>query len=422
MRVLGSNPVKIAMVAEQASPLAELGGADAGGQHVHVAALAQALAREGHAVTVYTRRDDENLPDSVRLGHGVLVEHVPAGPPREIPEDKLAPCLPKFGAYLARRWKEERPDIVHAHFWMSGLAALAGAEGLDVPVLQTFHGLGVVKKRHQGKKDTSPHNRVRMEREIGRQVDSVIATCSDEVFELVRMGVPRRKISVVPCGVDVEEFAPRGPRAPRGRQPRLLWLGRLVERKGVDTIIQALPRLPSVELLIAGGPQRSHLVQDEDARRLRDLAVRLEVVDRVFFLGRVDRKEVPKLLRSADVVACVPWYEPFGIVPLEAMACGVPVVASAVGGMIDTVVHGATGLHVPPRRADVLALALRNLLGDSVRREAYGIAGVDRARARYSWDRIAAETLAVYARVTDQEPEEELELDPQPERVMEAAR
>jgi D-inositol-3-phosphate glycosyltransferase len=117
----------------------------------------------------------------------------------------------------------------------------------------------------------------------------------------------------------------------------------------------------------------------------------------VCWLGRVPHERVPELIRSADVVVCTPWYEPFGIVPLEAMACGVAVVVSAVGGMTDTVVHGATGVHVPPRRPDVVALALRNLLADAVRREAYGIAGVDRARVRYSWDRIAQETLAFYA-------------------------
>lgn len=391
--------MKIAMVSVHASPLAALGGVNGGGLNVHVAALSEALAGAGHNVTVYTRRDDADLPDRVELRPGVDLEYVPAGPPTELPKDKLPKFMPEFSEYLAQRWAQEPPDVVHAHFWLSGLAARAAVQDLGIPVVQTFHALGVVKKRYLGKKDTSPHDRVRLERTIGRQVDAVVATCSDEVFELVRLGVPRRKIRVVPSGVDVERFTPNGPRAPRGRQPRLLWLGRLIERKGVDTIIEALPRLPGTELLIAGGPERCRLAQDDEVRRLRDLGAKLQVLDRICFLGQVDRGEVPKLLRSADIVVCTPWYEPFGLVPLEAMACGVPVVASVVGGMIDTVVHGATGIHIPPRRPDVLALAVRNLLGDSVRREAYGIAGVDRARARYGWDRIAAETLAVYERL-----------------------
>jgi glycosyltransferase involved in cell wall biosynthesis len=389
--------VKIAMVSEHASPLATLGGADAGGQNVHVAELSLALARRGHEVTVYTRRTADHLADRVALGERVVVEHVPAGPAVELPKDELLPWMADFGAYLADRWTADPPDVAHAHFWMSGLATLAGARGLHIPVFQTFHALGVVKKRYQGRKDSSPPDRIRHERRIGREVTGVIATCSDELFELVRLGVPRQRIGVVPCGVDTQRFTPAGPRASRGHRPRLLWLGRLVERKGVDTILQALARVPAAELLIAGGPPRSELSLDPEACRLMDLARRLRVANRVCWLGRVAHERTPELIRSADIVVCTPWYEPFGIVPLEAMACGVPVVVSAVGGMTDTVVHGATGVHVPPRRPDVLALALRNLLADSVRREAYGIAGVDRARVRYTWERVAQETLACYA-------------------------
>jgi len=393
--------VKIAMVSEHASPLATLGGADAGGQNVHVAALSQAVARQGHPVSVYTRRDAAGLPDRIQLGPGVTVEHVPAGPPEEVPKDELLPWMPDFGAYLAQRWATDQPDVVHAHFWMSGLAALEGARHLCTPVLQTFHALGVVKRRHQGEKDTSPTDRIRLERAIGADVTRVVATCSDEVFELVRMGVPRRKISVVPCGVDVERFTPNGPRAPRGRLPRLLWLGRLVERKGVDTVIQALAKVPDAELLVAGGPPRCRLADDPEACRLMDLARTLQLSDRVSFLGRVEHDQVPPLIRSADVVVSTPWYEPFGIVPLEAMACGVPVVGSAVGGMADTIVDGVTGIHVPPRRPDVLAPALRSLLDDPTRRQAYGVAAVDRVRARYTWQRIAQETSAIYDAVTE---------------------
>jgi glycosyltransferase involved in cell wall biosynthesis len=388
--------MKIAMVSEHASPLAMLGGPDAGGQNVHVAELSRALARKGHEITVYTRRDDPDLPERVAFTAGVTVEHVPAGPAKDIPKDSLLPWMDEFGDYLARRWSVDPPDIVHAHFWMSGLAALAGARGIGVPVFQTFHALGVVKRRYQGANDTSPVERIHHEIRIGREATGVIATCSDEVFELIRLGVPRQRIGVVPCGVDVERFTPKGPRAPRGPRPRLLWLGRLVERKGVDTIIKALPRIPEAELVIAGGPPRSDLPLDPEASRLMELARTLRAAGRVTWLGRVAHDRVPALIRSADVVVCTPWYEPFGIVPLEAMACGVPVVVSAVGGMTDTVVHGATGIHVPPRRPDVLALAVRSLLADPLRREAYGIAGVDRARSRYSWDRVAEETLALY--------------------------
>jgi D-inositol-3-phosphate glycosyltransferase len=383
--------VRIAMVSEHASPLAALGGVDAGGQNVHVLELSSALADMGHEVTVWTRRDSPGLPDGVPLRPGVVVRHVTAGPVDAVPKDRLVPHLPAFTRVLDEAWTADPPDLVHAHFWMSGMAALAASAG-RFPVVQTFHALGSVKRRHQGSDDTSPEGRVGAELAVARQADRVLATCTDEVFELARMGVPRRRMTVVPCGVDTAEFTPDGPVAERGDRPRLLSLGRLVRRKGVDEVIEALRRVPAAELVVAGGDGAG----DPDAARLRECAVRHGVADRVRLIGAVARPEVPALLRSADAVVCMPWYEPFGIVPLEAMACGRPVVASAVGGIQDTVVDQVTGLLVPPRRADALATALRDLLGSPTRGAAFGIAGRDRVLARYDWERVAAATALVY--------------------------
>jgi D-inositol-3-phosphate glycosyltransferase len=256
-----------------------------------------------------------------------------------------------------------------------------------------------VKRRHQGAQDTSPHGRIRLEAAIGRDAAAVIATSTDEVFELLRLGVPRDLVSVVPCGVDLKNFTVDGPVVERSNRPRLLYVGRLVERKGVDTIIRALGAIPKAELLIAGGPPANKLRSDRDVRRLRAIARERGVSRRVKFLGRVCHDELPPLMRSADAVVCVPWYEPFGIVPLEAMACGVPVVAAAVGGLVDTIINGTTGLLVPPRQPGALAKAIRDLLAEPTLSYAYGIAGSDRARSRYSWERVAKETLAVYKRV-----------------------
>ena len=189
--------------------------------------------------------------------------------------------------------------------------------------------------------------------------------------------------------------------ADRGPLRRVLSVGRLVPRKGFDTVIRALAAVPDTELVIAGGPAAGDLADDPEAVRLRRLAERLGVADRVRLVGAVPRPDMPALLRSADLVVCAPWYEPFGMVPLEAMACGVPVVASAVGGFLDTVVDGATGILVPPQRPDRLAAAMRKLLAEPFWREAFGTAGVDRARSRYSWDRIAAGTVEVYERALE---------------------
>ncbi len=397
--------MRIAMVSEHASPLAAVGGVDAGGQNVHVEALSRALARAGHEVTVYTRRDAADLPERVVTDDGVVVHHLTAGPAEPLAKDDLLPYVGELSRVLADRLAADEPDVVHAHFWMSGLASLAAVRQLPgtgfpaPPVVQTFHALGVTKKRFQGRADTSPPVRIRMERALARDVAAIVATSSEEAQELVRLGAARSRVTVVPCGVDVEQFRPDGPAAERGPHRRVLSVGRLVPRKGFDMIIRALPAVPDTELVVAGGPAEGDLGDHPEAARLRRLAERIGVADRVRLVGAVPRPDMPALMRSADLVVCAPWYEPFGIVPLEAMACGVPVVASAVGGFLDTVVDGATGTLVPPQRPDRLAAAMRKLLAEPFWREAYGTAGVDRARSRYSWERIAAGTTAVYEQV-----------------------
>jgi D-inositol-3-phosphate glycosyltransferase len=392
--------MRIAMISEHASPLAVLGGVDAGGQNVHVASLAIALAELGAPVLVYTRRDDPELPRRVTLAPGVVVEHVDAGPAGPLPKDDLWPFMPEFARRVQSSLAAEPPSLVHAHFWMSGAAALWAAGALGLPVVQTFHALGTVKRRHQGAADTSPPDRLGVELEILRRADHVIATCSDEVFELARMDPQLENVSVVPCGVDLSLFRPDVvPEQRAAGRLRLVVLSRMVARKGIGNVIEALAELPGVELVVAGGPPREELRGDSEARRLIGLAERLGVSDRIDFRGRVDRAQVPALLRSADAVVCVPWYEPFGIVPLEAMACGVPVIASSVGGLVDTIVHGETGLHVPPRRPDMVVAAARQMLADADMRKRLGRAGVRRARDRFGWDAVAKATLRRYAAV-----------------------
>lgn len=393
------------MVSEHASPLAALGGVDAGGQNVHVAALSTALARRGHHVTVYTRRDSAGLPRRVRILPRLEVVHLAAGPAHHVPKDELLPFMGDLADGMYRDWQRRPPDVVHGHFWMSGVAALDAARrghpGAHIPVVQTFHALGTVKRRHQGAGDTSPLERQWLEPSVGRSVDRIIATCSDEVFELKAMGIDTSRISVAPCGVDLELFSGSGPAESRNRPHRILSVGRLVPRKGVDLLIEALPALRDagfdVELLIVGGGgNAAALADDAEAHRLLNIATDLGVQDRVSFRGQVPRDAMPALFRSADAVVCAPWYEPFGIVPLEAMACGVPVVAAAVGGLRDTVVDQRTGLHVPPKDPAAIAAALTALLSDPDLRRALGRAGEARAKSRYSWARVAAETERAY--------------------------
>ncbi|WP_406043522.1 glycosyltransferase [Micromonospora sp. NBC_00898] len=394
--------MRVAMISEHASPLAVLGGEDAGGQNTHVAELSAALVAAGHDVRVYTRRDAVDLPVTVRAPDGFEVVHVPAGPAEPVAKDELLPYMAEFGGWLAERWRtgDWEPEVIHAHFWMSGLAALAAGRRTGVPVVQTYHALGTVKRRHQGAQDTSPPGRVRHELQLGRSVDRVVAQCQDEVGELVRMGVPRSRMTIVPSGVNLGTFAPLGPAAERDHdRPRILTVGRLVERKGFQDVIRATALVPGAECVVVGGPPAGLLETDPYALRLRALADSLGIADRVRLAGAVPREEMGRWYRSADVLVAAPWYEPFGLTPLEAMACGVPVIGTAVGGLIDTVVDGRTGDLVPARDPQALGAAIQRLLGDRIRRFAYATAALERARRCYSWSTTADRLTEVYGEV-----------------------
>jgi len=221
------------------------------------------------------------------------------------------------------------------------------------------------------------------------------------VAELQKMGLTRDAISVVPCGVDTAMFTPLGavPESAGSADATLLAVGRLVERKGIDTVIRALELLPGVELQVAGGPDSAALGNDPEAVRLRALAVELGVQDRVRLLGRVAHDRLPQLMRSCDLVVCPPTYEPFGIVPIEAAACGKAVVGTAVGGLLDTVIDGHTGMLVPPKDPAALAAAVRDLLSDNGRRRRFEAAARLRALSLYDWGSVSAATAAAYLTV-----------------------
>src|SRR5262245_36806105 len=245
------NINRVAIVSEHASPLAALGSSDAGGQNVYVAALADELAQRGVDVVVYTRRDSPDVPKRVVLASGAVVEYVDAGPRVALARDDLFPYMAEFGRQLACAWRAWRPDVVHAHYWMSGVASFHAAARHRVPLVQTFHALGATKRRHQGLTDTSPRERTWWEPQLASSVSAVVATSDDEVDELRGCGAQPRLTTVVPCGVDTSRFAPvEARRHPVGR---VVSVGRLVERKGVDDVIRALPKLPDARLVVAGG-------------------------------------------------------------------------------------------------------------------------------------------------------------------------
>nr|WP_245554058.1 glycosyltransferase [Nocardia takedensis] len=390
------------MVSTHASPLAEPGSAEAGGRNVYVAALSAALTRAGHQVVVYTRRDDPHVRTEVRTREGYVVVHVPAGPAAPLTRDQILPHLGEFGTFLQRHWSTHPVDLVHAHYWNSALAAELAARAHRLPVVVSFHGLGTVARRHHGLADTNPRSRIRFERLIALRAAHVLAGSSEEAAELVRMGVPRFRTSVVPGGVDPGAFSCSGGAAGRGARHRLVAAGRLLRRKGFDVGVRALPELPDTELVVAGGAVGDDIDDDGEGRRLRRIAAEHGVGERFRILGPVSHVGMARLYRSADVVLCTPWFEPFGLVPLEAMACGRPVVATAVGGLRDTVVDGVTGRLLASADPHEVAAAVRPLLEDSTLRETWGAAADDRARDGYNWDRVAAATRHAYLRAVPQ--------------------
>lgn len=403
--------LRIAMISEHASPLAVLGGEDAGGQNVYVAELSRHLAALGHIVDVFTRRDDPNLPPVVAWLPGVRVVHLPAGPPEPLKKDLLFPEMPRFRDALLAFVRRDGAvyDVVHAHFWMSGWVACEVAPALEAPVVQTFHALGAIKRLHQGTADTSPPERHDVEQRILNEAAAIVATCPAERDDLhAHYRTRPERVHIVPCGVDVERFRPLPrdeARASLGlppHEPVVVYVGRVLPRKGIDTIIRGVAELRRrtglrARLLVVGGEREDARPTDNlEIRRLLRVAVEEGVAEQVRFEGRRPQDDLFRYYSAADAFATTPWYEPFGMTPLEAMACQTPVVASRVGGHQFTVVDGATGYLVPPRDPAALAAALERVLRDPVLRDRMGAAGRARTLAHFTWERVAGQVAEVY--------------------------
>jgi glycosyltransferase involved in cell wall biosynthesis len=406
--------MKIALISAQASPLPALGGVDAGGQNLYVAQVAQRLVDEGHTVDVFTRRDAQDQAPVVYLRQGLRVLHVPAGPAACMPQEQLLQHMPEFADACLRLVDAGlRYDVVHANFFLSGWVAMELKRRAGLPFAMTFHSLGRVRCEHRQEADGFPPERIDIERRIVQEADALIAECPQDQEDLVRLyGAPRHRISMVPCGFDPQEFAPMSRQEAR-RQLGLdadefivLQLGRMVPRKGVETVVQAmalLPRETLPRLLVVGGESdRADARITPEIGRLQRIAQEAGVADIVGFPGRKQRDQLRAYYCAANVFVTTPWYEPFGITPLEAMACGTPVVGSAVGGIRYSVVDSLTGYLVPPRDPQALAARLLHLHEHPSLARAMGLAGLRRAQMMFTWEQVAAQLAAAYRLVLEQ--------------------
>jgi glycosyltransferase involved in cell wall biosynthesis len=404
---------RIALISEHASPLSALGGVDSGGQNVYVAQVARHLTKQGYAVDVFTRRDDACLPTIVEQAPGLRVIHVPAGPAAYLAKEEMLPAMKPFTEWMLDFMRASGGyDLLHANFFMSGLVAADIKRQLGIPYVVTFHALGKVRQKHQGGVDRFPRERPAIEARVMREANAVIAECPQDETDLRTLyGANPATIRLAPCGFDSEEFWPVPKAESRERLhldpelPLVVHIGRMVPRKGVDTAIEGFARLVRefglrARMLVVGGE-----ADEPDPRltpeigRLQQVAEQEGVARLVTFTGRRGRQELRYYYSAADVFITTPWYEPFGITPVEAMACGAPVIGSNVGGINYTVQHGRTGYLVPPNEPDSIGFRLAQLFTHHALRERMSAAAIERVNRFFTWERVTAQIASIYEEV-----------------------
>jgi D-inositol-3-phosphate glycosyltransferase len=404
---------RIAFISEHASPLAVLGGVDAGGQNVYVAELSKYLAKIGYGVDVFTRWEDASLEQVINWRNNVRVVHVKAGPVQYIQKEELLPYMGEFRKNMVRFIEQEAIvyDLVHANFFMSALVAMELKETLDIPYVVTYHALGKVRQIHQKEQDKFPAERLLIENQTAEKANQVIAECTQDREDLItHYGVNPDSISVVPCGFCPSEFYPVNQTYARtylgleNDENIILQLGRMVPRKGVDNVIKALSYLKTsskkTTLIIVGGELE---VPDPlccpEIGRLQKLAEELNISSSIKFVGRRNRNVLKYYYSAADIFVTTPWYEPFGITPLESMACGTPVIGADVGGIKYSVKHGETGYLVPPKDPKALANKIDRLLSNKALINKMQVKSLKRVHQLFTWEKIAGSIAGVYEEV-----------------------
>ncbi|MBA4142502.1 MAG: glycosyltransferase [Nitrosospira sp.] len=410
---------RIALISEHASPLAAVGGADTGGQNIAVAELAQHLAALGYQIDIFTRWDDRRMPKIINWRGGIRVIHVEAGPVTFIPKEKLLPYMPAFTKDMLRLIEAENNPykLIHAHFFMSALVAADIKRKLGIPFIVTFHALAKVRRIHQGRNDWFPDEGFAIEERVVAEADQIVALCPQEHDDLTNLyQAHSAKITIIPNGFRPDEVYPLDKLFARmalkldPKEKIVLQVGRMVPRKGVDNVIKAVAYMRRehnvrTRLLVVGGES-----DEPDPRitpeigRLQRLAETEGGSDLVTFVGRRNRAMLHYYYSAADVFATTPWYEPFGITPLESMACGTPVVGSSVGGIKSTVVDGKTGFLVPPNDFALLGQRIIELLNSNKLMMYFKENAIRHVNENYTWTKAAHLTANMYERVATQSP------------------
>jgi D-inositol-3-phosphate glycosyltransferase len=403
------------MLSYHTCPLATLGGKDTGGMNVYVRELTRQLGHLGVHVDVFTRSQDEHVPHILHdLGYGNRVVHVPAGPEVPLPKKELASYLDHFveGVKQFSREKGIPYDLVHSHYWMSGLAALDLRQDWQVPVVQMFHTLGLMKNRvAQSSEEMEGEYRIEGERKVLAHADRIIAATLAEKAQLQWLyNAETSKITIIPPGVDISRFYPIPSDEAKefiGIPPQdrmVLYVGRIEPLKGLDVLLEAMGRYCRKEkadpahlhlAIIGGEPDASPEKMTEEMARLQALRESYGLGDIVTFLGKRGQNTLPYYYSAAEVVIVPSHYESFGMVALEAMACGTPVVASQVGGLAFLIQDGVTGYTVPVGDPEALCTHVSDLLNDHDLRRRMGEKAAETAH-QYAWENIARQMQKLY--------------------------
>ena len=410
---------RIAVFTDNADPLAALGGIESGGENVYVNELTRALSRFGWTIDIFTRWSSPKTAQIAKITENVRVIRLAAGPLEFISKDKLFPHMPAYiQSFLAFREKNKLEYLlVHGNYYLSSWAAVHIGKVLRIPSLSTFHSLGIVKHNALNSKDPSPKDRISVELEVMNGADRIVATSpvmKDEIQKYYEIN--GKKIAVIPGGVNLKRFQPLTQILARRVQNintnRLivLYVGRLEERKGIETLLYAMDeiakRMPEkrkiLRLYIVGGERRRKWRKEKDTperrerERLMKIVETLGIKDLVRFVGGEQREFLQYYYAAADVTVIPSYYEPFGLVPLESMACGTPVIASKVGGMQWTIKDGKTGYLLPAKNVHAFAEKIQYLLEHYATRKHMRENGIERTRRFFGWEAVASQMSLLY--------------------------
>jgi D-inositol-3-phosphate glycosyltransferase len=404
--------LRVAFLSTHTCPLAPLGGWETGGMNVYVRELARALGARGVPVDIFTRRQSSEAPDVVEYAPGARVVHLEAGPRRHVDKYDVLDYLPDLACGI-QRWRALTGlsyDLIHSHYWLSGRLGLLFADRWGVPMVSMFHTLAQLKNRvAESTAEREQTVRFEIERRTMAGSDRVIAATDVDRAHMLRHYGALAPVTVIPGGVDLERFRPQDQvtaRAVLGLPAQakvLLFVGRIQRLKGLEVLLRAFSLLLAQDsgldprLVVVGG-RPTTILESREIARLEQLAVRLGMAERVAFVGAVSHERLPLYYAAADCTVMPSSYESFGLVAVESLACGRPVVATRIGGLRTIVRDGETGVLVPWRDASLFADALRRVLVDDAFRAR--LAAAARASVMdFGWDRIADEHLALYADV-----------------------